>query len=147
MARRARRILYDVVMRTHWIDGKWTSSSGNATRTIENPATLEALEEVVEGNAEDVRRAVAIAHGAQRTWRKMPAIERGKLLHETAQAMREDRAMLSELLTREGGKPRIENLDEFLLALPAWRMDGITPPSTPRTISAESKPAWRASMA
>src|SRR5208337_4496535 len=42
----------------------------------------------------------------------IPAIERGKFLHEAARALREDRAMVSELLTREGGKPRIENLDE-----------------------------------
>src|SRR5262249_46649515 len=41
-----------------------------------------------------------------------PAIERGKLLHEAARIMREDRAAVSRLLTLEGGKPRIENLDE-----------------------------------
>src|SRR6185295_17431927 len=35
-----------------------------------------------------------------------------RLLHEAAQAMRHDRAELSRLLTMEGGKPRIENLDE-----------------------------------
>jgi betaine-aldehyde dehydrogenase len=99
-------------MPTLWIDGGWTDSRGGRLRTIANPATLDAIDEVVDATAEDVRRACAAAAGAQRHWRRLPALERGKLLHETAGLMRADRARLSELLTREGGKPRIENLDE-----------------------------------
>lgn len=96
-----------------WIDNKWTDSRGGGVRKIENPATLEIVDEVIEGSAEDARHAVASAEAAQREFRKLPAIERGKFLHETARLLREDRAALSELLTREGGKPRIENLDEI----------------------------------
>jgi betaine-aldehyde dehydrogenase len=99
-------------MPTLWIDGGWTDSCGGRLRTIANPATLEAIDEVVDATGEDVRRACAAAVEAQRHWRRLPALERGKLLHETAGLMRADRARLSELLTREGGKPRIENLDE-----------------------------------
>jgi betaine-aldehyde dehydrogenase len=99
-------------MKKIWIDGGWAESSGSAKRDIQDPATLETVDTVTEGTAEDVRRAVAAAVAAQHHWRKMPAVERGKLLHDVARSMREDRATLSELLTREGGKPRIENLDE-----------------------------------
>jgi acyl-CoA reductase-like NAD-dependent aldehyde dehydrogenase len=99
-------------MDTLWIDGAWTDSHGGLPRRIENPATLELVGEVVDGTAADVRRAVSAAAGAQGRWKKMPAIERAHLLHEAAGHMRGDRARLSELLTREGGKPRIENLDE-----------------------------------
>src|SRR6476620_9683484 len=99
-------------MDTLWIDGAWTDSHGGLPRRIEHPATLELVGEVVDGTAADVRRAVAAAAGAQGRWKKMPAIERGHMLHEAAGLMRGDRARLSELLTREGGKPRIENLDE-----------------------------------
>src|SRR5258707_222170 len=96
-----------------WIDGGWQPSAGsNPPRRIENPATLELVGEVAEAGVEDVRRACAAAAAAQRHWRRLPAIERGKLLHETAALMRADRAELSKLLTFEGGKPRIENLDE-----------------------------------
>jgi acyl-CoA reductase-like NAD-dependent aldehyde dehydrogenase len=95
-----------------WIDGKATPGSANRTRTITNPATLEPIETVVEGDATDVRRACAAAKRAQDQWGRMPALERAKLLHEAARLMRDDRAALSALLTREGGKPRIENLDE-----------------------------------
>lgn len=99
-------------MKKLWIDNAWTDSRGGTKRTIENPATLEMIDVVVDGTAEDARHAVACAAAAQIKWRELPAIERGKLLHEVATALRADRAMLSELLTREGGKPRIENLDE-----------------------------------
>jgi acyl-CoA reductase-like NAD-dependent aldehyde dehydrogenase len=99
-------------MRKLWIDNRWTDSKGGGVRRIENPATLEVVDEVIEGTAADAHHAAARAAAAQSAWWKLPAIERGKHLHEAARAMREDRAVLSELLTREGGKPRIENLDE-----------------------------------
>ena len=99
-------------MRTLWIDGGWQAWKGGKLRRIENPATLEFLEEVCEASTEDVHHACRAAAGAQRHWRRLPALERGKLLHEVAGFMRENRAELSRLLTLEGGKPRIENLDE-----------------------------------
>jgi betaine-aldehyde dehydrogenase len=75
-------------------------------------ATLEAVEDVAEATAVDVRRASEAAARAARRWRRMPALERGRLLHDVAGLMRADRAELSKLMTLEGGKPRIENLDE-----------------------------------
>ena len=66
-----------------WIDGKATPGSANRTRTITNPATLEPIETVVEGDALDVRRACAAAKRAQGHWGRMPALERAKLLHGT----------------------------------------------------------------
>src|SRR5262252_5266161 len=79
---------------------------------IQDPATLDVVGEVPETTTDEVRQTTAAAAEAQRHWRRMPALERAKMLHETAGLMRGDRARLSELLTREGGKPRIENLDE-----------------------------------
>jgi acyl-CoA reductase-like NAD-dependent aldehyde dehydrogenase len=84
----------------------------SSSRQIVNPATLDVLAEVPDSSADDVRRACAKAAAAQKHWRRLPALERGKLLHEAAGVMRGDRAELSKLLTLEGGKPRIENLDE-----------------------------------
>ncbi len=99
-------------MRTLWIDGEWKAWKGGKLRRIENPATLDFLEEVTEASAEDVAHACSVAAEAQRHWRRLPALERGKLLHDVAGLMRADRAELSKLLTFECGKPRIENLDE-----------------------------------
>ncbi|HKE85741.1 MAG TPA: aldehyde dehydrogenase family protein [Vicinamibacterales bacterium] len=95
-----------------WIDGARVASRGGRPRRIDDPATLEPVGEVVDATADDVTRAVASASAAHSHWRRTPAVERAKFLHETARLLREDRAMLSALLTREGGKPRIENLDE-----------------------------------
>jgi acyl-CoA reductase-like NAD-dependent aldehyde dehydrogenase len=99
-------------MRQLWIGGEWQPARGGGARRIQNPSTLEIVGEVVEAGVEDVRRACAAAAEAQRHWRTLPALERGKLLHHAAGLMRDDRAELSTLLTKEGGKPRIENLDE-----------------------------------
>ena len=99
-------------MRQLWIHGEWRPAAAGATRQIVNPASLDVVDTVAEAGAEDVRAACAAAADAQRHWGRMPALERGKLLHQAAALMREDRAELSALLTREGGKPRIENLDE-----------------------------------
>jgi betaine-aldehyde dehydrogenase len=84
----------------------------SSSRRIVNPATLEVLAELPDSSPDDVRRACAKAAEAQKHWRRLPALERGKLLHEGAGLMRDDRAELSKLLTLECGKPRIENLDE-----------------------------------
>jgi acyl-CoA reductase-like NAD-dependent aldehyde dehydrogenase len=95
-----------------WIDGRRTESLSGRTRVIHDPATLEPVDTVPESTSEDVHRAVASAGAAQAHWRRVPAVERARLLHHVAHSLRNDRATLSELLTREGGKPRIENIDE-----------------------------------
>jgi betaine-aldehyde dehydrogenase len=97
---------------THWINGEWAASQGDGVRQIENPATLEIVGEVAEGTADDARAAVQAAAEAFSHWRRLPGLEKALLMHEIARAMREDAAELSRLLTLEGGKPRIENLDE-----------------------------------
>src|SRR5260370_40068988 len=96
-----------------WIDGGWPpSAAGAPARRIADPATLELVDEVAEAGVGDVRRACAAAAGAQRHWRRMPAVERGKLLHETAGLMPAGRAVLSRPLARGSRKPRIQQPDE-----------------------------------
>lgn len=99
-------------MSSLWIDGGRAASQGGRPRRIDDPATLEPVAEVVDATPADVSRAVASAAAAQPHWGRTPAVERARFLHEAARLLRDDRAMLSALLTREGGKPRIENLDE-----------------------------------
>ncbi|HVD90644.1 MAG TPA: aldehyde dehydrogenase family protein [Vicinamibacterales bacterium] len=100
-------------MQQLWIDGGWQPArGGRPARRIADPATLDVVDEVAEAGDADVRRACDAAAQAQKVWRRVPALERGRHLHDAASLMRADRAELSALLTREGGKPRIENLDE-----------------------------------
>jgi len=46
-------------MKKLWIDGEWVPGAhGNGkVRRIENPATLEVVDEVVEGSPDDAKRA------------------------------------------------------------------------------------------
>ena len=99
-------------MKSHWINGLWTPSQGGGKREIINPATLEVVDTVVEGTSEDARAAVAAAEHAFHHWRKLPGLEKALLMHEIARQLRDDVGELSRLLTLEGGKPRIENMDE-----------------------------------
>jgi acyl-CoA reductase-like NAD-dependent aldehyde dehydrogenase len=99
-------------MQTLWIDGMWRPSPAGGVRRVINPATLELVGEVTDATEGDVASACGVAATAQRRWGRLPALERGKLLHETAGLLRADRAELSRVLTLEGGKPRVENLDE-----------------------------------
>jgi betaine-aldehyde dehydrogenase len=99
-------------MRKLWIGGRFADPAQGGVRKIENPATLEVVDEVAEAGEMDVAAATSAAAAAHVEWRATPAVERAKLLHDAASLLRADRLPLSELLTREGGKPRIENLDE-----------------------------------
>ena len=60
------------------------------------------------GRRGDRRRA----RGGARPWAATPAGERAELLHEVAARIRAKTDELAETMTREGGKPRIENSDE-----------------------------------
>ena len=57
--------------------------------------------------------AVERARTAQREWRRVPGLDKAKLLHEVAARMRAMHRELAETMTLEGGKPMIENLDEI----------------------------------
>ena len=46
-------------------------------------------------------------------WAAIPALERGEMLHEVATRIRAKTDELAEVMTREGGKPRVENADEI----------------------------------
>ena len=99
-------------MRKMFINGEFVASLAGETFVVENPATEEQLDEVPRARAEDVEQAVSAAHAAQADWRWTPGIERCELLHTVARRIRERREEIAMLLTREGGKPLIENMDE-----------------------------------
>lgn len=79
---------------------------------VENPYTEETVATVATPSPEQLDAAIAAAAEAQRGWERTPAIERGELLHEVARRLRDRTDELAELMTLEGGKPRIENADE-----------------------------------
>ncbi len=95
-----------------WINGESFESAGKQRFEVVNPATEEVITTVPRGNAEDVERAVAAANAAFKHWRKIGSLERKEMMHEIARKIRARGEELAQLITREGGKPVIENRDE-----------------------------------
>jgi len=95
------------------IDGKLVDSVSGETFAVSNPATEETIAEAPRARLEDAERAARAAHTAHPDWRFTPGIEKCELLHAIAHNTRAHREELARLLTLEGGKPLIENMDEI----------------------------------
>jgi acyl-CoA reductase-like NAD-dependent aldehyde dehydrogenase len=96
-----------------WIDGAAVPSVTGETFEVQDPATEEVIGHAPMGSEEDARRAIAAASAAFREWRRVSAHDRAHMLHEVAHKITERTEELATLLTREGGKPLLENRDEM----------------------------------
>ena len=95
-----------------WIEGRASASQSGETLAVENPTTEATLGTVPRARVADVALAVAAARRAQPAWRRLPGLDKARLLHEIAARIRASQRQLAEIMTLEGGKPMIENLDE-----------------------------------
>jgi betaine-aldehyde dehydrogenase len=96
----------------HWINGNHVESQSGQTFVVINPATEEVVDHAPRGNEADADRAVTAAWKAFQQWRFTPGLERAEMMHEFARRLRAKKEDIARLLTHEGGKPLIENLDE-----------------------------------
>jgi acyl-CoA reductase-like NAD-dependent aldehyde dehydrogenase len=94
------------------IGGERVEATGTAVDVV-NPATEEVIGEVRSATDLEVGAAVGAARGAFKAWKNTPAPERGEMLHALSYWMGEHTERLAETLTREGGKPLVENRDEM----------------------------------
>uniref|UniRef100_A0A8I3MHF0 Aldehyde dehydrogenase 1 family member A3 n=2 Tax=Canis lupus familiaris TaxID=9615 RepID=A0A8I3MHF0_CANLF len=81
-----------------FINNEWHESKSGKKFATYNPSTLEKICEVEEGDKLDVDKAVEAAHAAfQRgsPWRRLDALGRGWLLHQLADLVERDRAILA----------------------------------------------------
>jgi betaine-aldehyde dehydrogenase len=85
-------------------DGSWKTARGGTTTTL-NPGTGERLGDVGEASAEDVDAAVAAAHRAFKSWRKVKPLERGALLKKIAAVIRANAEELALLDSVNCGNP------------------------------------------
>ena len=99
-------------METRLLIGGELVAGAGAALAVEEPATGEPFASVGLPSDEQVDAAIAAAREAARGWASMPAGERGELLHEAARRMRALTDELAQVMTREGGKPLVENRDE-----------------------------------
>src|SRR5258706_14635668 len=95
------------------INGQRVPSASGETFAVHDPATEEEIAQAPLGNQEDARAAIDAANAAFKGWRKVTAHDKAQMLHEAARKIRERTEELATQLTREGGKPLVENRDEM----------------------------------
>ncbi|KAG8516287.1 Aldehyde dehydrogenase family 1 member A3 [Galemys pyrenaicus] len=91
-----------------FINNEWHESKSGKKFATYNPSTLEKICEVEEGDKPDVDRAVEAAQAAfQRgsPWRRLDALSRGRLLHQLADLVERDRAILAVSTPQPVGSP------------------------------------------
>lgn len=82
------------------------------TLKVTNPATGEFIAEVNIDAEEQIKEAIKNGHDAFKTWSKVNAHERSKLLKKWSQLIQEKKEEIAEIMTLESGKPIQESLGE-----------------------------------
>ncbi len=89
----------------------WLDSSGPVITSV-NPATNEPIAQVQTATPEAYEQVVQTAVSTFHTWRSTPAPQRGLLIRDLGDALREVREPLGELVSLEMGKIRPEGIGE-----------------------------------
>jgi succinate-semialdehyde dehydrogenase/glutarate-semialdehyde dehydrogenase len=97
-----------------FIDGQWTKAAGGRSIPVVNPATGEPIGTVAHADKADLDRALEAADKGFRTWRKVSAFDRSKIMREAASLLRERVEAIAPLLTLEQGKPLGDSKGETL---------------------------------
>jgi succinate-semialdehyde dehydrogenase/glutarate-semialdehyde dehydrogenase len=92
----------------HYIDGHWVKASGAKTQEVMNPATSKPIGELAHASKGDLDKALAAADKGFKTWRKVSAYERGKVLRKAADLVRTRADEIAKVLTQEQGKVFME---------------------------------------
>ena len=77
-----------------------------------NPATEEVISRFPMATEADVEAAVDAAYEAQKSWEKVPAIERANYLMELVELLKENQELLARTTSEEMGKPLAQAMDE-----------------------------------
>jgi betaine-aldehyde dehydrogenase len=90
-----------------WIDGKWTPSNGGEPLKVENPATGEIVDEVVDSSGDDVNAAVESARTAffDGRWSKATPGERATVIHKLADLLESRGEDFARVESEDTGKP------------------------------------------
>jgi aldehyde dehydrogenase (NAD+) len=92
----------------NYIGGEWVDAASGETFESVSPANGDAIGVFPRSSTEDVDRAVAAAKAAWEDWRLVPAPERGQILYRFANLLVEEKADLTDLMSREMGKVKAE---------------------------------------
>jgi succinate-semialdehyde dehydrogenase/glutarate-semialdehyde dehydrogenase len=99
----------------HYIDGNWVKPSGKSQDVI-NPANSKTIGELGLASRSDLDKALAAVDKGFKTWRKVSAYERGKILRKAADLVRSRADEIAKVLTQEQGKVLAEAKMELVSA-------------------------------
>ena len=85
--------------------GRWHDAIGGRTTDQINPGTGESLGRAADCGADDVDAAVKTAKAAFKIWRRVPPLERAKVLKEIARILRENAGELAMIDAADCGNP------------------------------------------
>ena len=89
----------------NFVGGEWVDAASGETMEVLNPSTGEVIAEVPRAGTEDVERAVEAAGKAFATWSEKTPKDRMELLLKLADVIDEHAAELTQLESRNVGKP------------------------------------------
>jgi len=97
-----------------YLGGTWADADSGATFPVKNPARGDVICELPDYGVEETRRAIDLAHDAQKAWAAKTGKERGAVLRKWYDLMVENADDLGTILTAEMGKPFAEAKGEVL---------------------------------
>lgn len=95
-----------------FINGEFLDNGDREMRDNVNPATEEVISRFPMATEADVEVAVDAAYEAQKSWEKVPAIERANYLMELVELLKENQELLARTTSEEMGKPLAQAMDE-----------------------------------
>ena len=95
-----------------FINGEFLDNGDREMRDNVNPATEEVISRFPMATEADVEAAVDAAYEAQKSWEKVPAIERANYLMELVELLKENQELLARTTSEEMGKPLAQAMDE-----------------------------------
>lgn len=90
------------------IGGEWVDAADGRTYDVKNPANGEVIDSVPLAGVEDAQAAIAAAKSVEREWAETAPDSRANLLRKGIANVKEHLSELTELLTKEQGKPLFE---------------------------------------
>ncbi len=90
-----------------WIDGRWADTKGGQMMAIENPATNQKIDDVIDASRADVDSAVKAAHTAfyDGRWSKITPGERSLAIWKLADLLDANKEKFAKLESENTGKP------------------------------------------
>ncbi|NQZ73427.1 MAG: aldehyde dehydrogenase family protein, partial [Dinoroseobacter sp.] len=99
-----------------YIAGAWVQGGSGDVQDIINPATGDAIGQLCLADSNDLERALAAAEHGLQIWGAVPAWDRGRILKDAADLMRDRSAEIGRLMTLEHGKTLAEAQVELVRA-------------------------------